>query len=112
MSKIKYLGAALAAQFLPLIASAAVTPPSNLPTVNLTKQSIADLISSFANYFAGIIGALGVLVMLYAAFLYMTAGGDEEKVGKAKKSFIYGLVGIGVAILAFGMFQLVASFLQ
>ena len=41
----------------------------------------------------------------------MTAAGDEEKIGKAKRTFIYGLVGIGIAILAFGIWELVASFL-
>jgi fumarate reductase subunit D len=106
MKKIKYAGAALVAQFLPLVALA------QTPEVTLTKDRIAQLISDFSIYFAGIIFSLGILVMLYAAFLYMTAAGDDEKVGKAKKSFIYGLVGIGIAILAFGVFELVASFLE
>jgi uncharacterized membrane protein len=107
MKKIKYIGTGLAIQLLPFLAMAQEQPPR----VTLSKESIATLISDFATYFAGIIFTLGILVMLYAAFLYMTAGGDEDKVGKAKSSFIYGLVGIGIAILAFGMFSLIASFL-
>ncbi|MFH0852714.1 MAG: hypothetical protein V1845_03915 [bacterium] len=110
MKKIKYLGVALIAQLTPLAVFAAA-PTSGIPQVGLDKQKIADLISGFATYFSGIIGVLGILVLLYAAFLYMTAGGNDEKVSKAKSTFIYGLVGVGVAILAFGVFNLVSSFL-
>lgn len=105
MKKVKYIGAVLIMQLLPLVAMA------QMPTVYLTKNRIANLISDFAYYAAGIIFSLGILVMLYAAFLYMTSAGDDERIGKAKKSFIYGLVGIGIAILAFGIFGLIASFL-
>jgi len=111
MKKIKYLGVVLVAQLTPLMAFAA-TPSAGIPQVGLDKQKISDLISGFATYFSGIIGVLGILVLLYAAFLYMTAAGNDEKIATAKRTFIYGLVGVGVAILAFGIFNLVASFLQ
>jgi hypothetical protein len=108
MKKIKYLGAILACQLLPAVASAAT---SKIPTVNITMGSFATLMDTILTWSAGIIFTLGILTTLFAAFLYMTAAGDEEKIGKAKRTFIYGLVGIGVAILAFGIWTLVASLL-
>jgi len=107
MKKIKYLGAILAIQFVPVIALAQARPP----TVNLTRTSILDLLNTILTWVDMAIFIIGILIILYAAFLYMTAAGDEEKIGKAKRTFIYGLVGIGIAILAFGIWQLVASFL-
>ncbi|OGZ33958.1 MAG: hypothetical protein A2Y98_00590 [Candidatus Portnoybacteria bacterium RBG_19FT_COMBO_36_7] len=109
MRKIKYLGAILAAQILPAVALAQT---GTLPSVTLTRGGILDLLNTILTWFAAIIFIVGIFVILYAAFLYMTAAGDEEKIGKAKRAFIYGLVGVGVAILAFGIWELVASFLQ
>jgi uncharacterized membrane protein len=107
MKKIKYLGAALVAQIIPAIALATGAPPQ----VNLTRDSILTLLNTTLTWIDAIIFIVGILIILYAAFMYMTAAGDEEKIGKAKRTFIYGLVGIGVAIIAFGIWQLVASFL-
>jgi uncharacterized membrane protein len=107
VKKIKYLGAILAAQILPAIAMAQTAPPS----VNLTRDSILDLLNTTLTWIDAIIFIIGILIILYAAFLYMTAAGDEEKIAKAKRTFIYGLVGVGIAILAFGIWELVASFL-
>jgi len=107
MKKIKYLGAILAAQLLPAVALAQTRPPA----VNLTRTSILDLLNTILTWVDMAIFIIGILIILYAAFMYMTAAGDEEKIGKAKRTFIYGLVGIGIAILAFGIWQLVASFL-
>lgn len=45
----------------------------------------------------GILGILDVVIIVYAGFLWMTAGGNEEKVGEAKK-WLYGSV-IGLAII-------------
>ncbi len=105
---IKYVGTGLVAQILPAMALAQTTGTG----VALNKDKITSILDTFATWFSGIIGILGILVMLYAAFLYMTAGGDEEKIGSAKRTLIYGLVGVGIAIIAFGVFGLVTSFLQ
>lgn len=102
MKKIKYLVLGLAAQFMPLSAFAAVY---------WDKNTVLAIFEDFVNWFAAIIGILGILIMLWAAFLYMTAGGDEEKVGKAKSTLLYGLLGVAIAILAYGVFGLVESFL-
>jgi len=97
---IKYLGGGLAIQFLPMIVSAQAA------ISNFTIYSITDILKALQDWFSGILATLGVIIMLYAAFLYMTAGGDEEKVGKAKKTLLYGLVGVGIAILAYASFRL------
>ena len=107
MKKIKYLGVILAVQLVPAIALAQVRPPA----VNLTRTNILYLLNTILTWVDMAIFIIGILIILYAAFSYMTAAGDEEKIGKAKRTFIYGLVGIGVAILAFGIWELVASFL-
>lgn len=107
MKKVfKYLGSGLIIQAMPLIALA-----QGMPSVTWTKDRIINVLDSFLNWITWIIFLLGILVMLWAAFKYMTAGGDDEKIKSAKKTLIWGLVGVGVAILAFGVWTLVQSFL-
>jgi len=109
MKKItKYIGTGLITQFLPLIALA----QGETPQVRLDKNAISNILENFRDWVSGIVFILGMLMMLYAAFLFMTAGGDEEKTGKAKKTLTWGLVGVGVAMIAYGVFELVGSFLQ
>jgi len=50
-------------------------------------------------------------MVLYAAFLYMTSAGDDTRIEKAKKTFIYGIIGMIVAMLAYFIWDTVASFL-
>lgn len=45
-------------------------------------------------------GAAAVIMIILAGFKYITSGGDSGKVGNAKSTLIYALVGIAIAILA------------
>jgi len=76
-----------------------------------SPNDIEKVIENFRDWFGRIIAVLGVIVILYAAFLYMTAGGDEEKIATAKKILIAGVIGVALAIIAYGIIGLVASFL-
>ncbi|MFH1866944.1 MAG: pilin [Patescibacteria group bacterium] len=44
------------------------------------------------------LGAVTLLVFVYAGWLWMTAAGNEEKVAKAKQTIIYGILGL-IAVL-------------
>jgi hypothetical protein len=45
------------------------------------------------------IGILAVAVIIYAAFRIVTARGDVEKVKKGQRAIIWGMVGLGIAVL-------------
>jgi len=107
-SIIKYLPLAFLAAtlFSPMVALA--DEPGN---INLDVNRVVNILNNIKTWFAEAIFVLGIIIMLYAAFLYMTAGGDDEKINKAKKAFIYGIVGIIVAMLAYGIWDAVYSFL-
>lgn len=77
-----------------------------------TIDRLINLIETLASWFLIIIGLIGVIFLLYGALVYITAGGDSEKVDKAKKTIIYALIGIAVAILAFAIVTFVASLLR
>lgn len=85
--------------------------PEELQSVNLTKNQITQVVKDIRDWFAGIVVAVGVFMLLYAAILFLTAGGNPETLKKAKNALIYGLIGVGVAVIAYGVFGLVNSFL-
>lgn len=68
--------------------------------------SLPQLIGRIINIFLGLLGVILLVLLIYAGFLWMTAGGDETKVAKAKlyiRNAIIGLVIIAAAwaIVAF-----------
>jgi len=81
----------------PLAAAAAVDTPDKVITI----------INKFGGWLYGALLALAVVFIIYAAFLFLTSGGDAEKVGKAKKQLIYAVVAVATAILATGVIKLV-----
>jgi hypothetical protein len=56
-----------------------------------------------------IVLVLSVVMGLYAAFLYVTAGGEQAKVKKASGVLMYAVIGIVIAVLAFSITKIVGS---
>lgn len=59
-----------------------------------------SLIKYFANLVFFVLGALAILFFGYAAFLFITSGGNPAKRGKAQSFMLYATVGILIAALA------------
>ncbi|PIP51413.1 hypothetical protein COY43_02620 [Candidatus Berkelbacteria bacterium CG_4_10_14_0_8_um_filter_35_9_33_8] len=58
---------------------------------------IAKLIGEILKY----AGILASIVILYAAFQYMTSAGDESKAGQAKQTLYWAIIGVAVITLSF-----------
>ena len=96
----------LAVAMIPLATYAQPTPS---PITSVTGvQRVLDNIVRWAQIIFFILAALFII---FAAFQYLTAGGDDEKVKKAKNMLIYAIVAIAVALVAGGVRTLVETFL-
>ncbi len=51
----------------------------------------------------GILGTIFLVLTLYAGFLWMTAGGEEEKTSKAKKLISNGVIGLVIILTAYAI---------
>lgn len=67
------------------------------------------LLVTIRDWFTGVVAILAVIMMLYAAFLFVTGAGDEEKVGKAKDYLKYGIIGMVVAIVSYSAISIVRT---
>lgn len=53
------------------------------------------------------LGALTLLITIYGGLLWMTAAGNEERVGKAKKTLGYGVLGLAIVLGSYSLVNFV-----
>lgn len=63
------------------------------------------LLANVLNYANGFLGILTVLLIIYAGWLVLTSGGDEEKLKKAKGTVKYIAVGILLLVSSYVLFN-------
>lgn len=89
--------AALALLFLPFVSHAQ------------TIKTILTEITGILNTVIPILMILGTLIFLWGIITYITAAGDEEKLGKAKTYIIWGLIGLFVMVSVWGLVQVLTN---
>ncbi len=67
-----------------------------------TKE-LPELIGNMINVLLSVLGIFFVVVVVYAGFLYLSAGGEEDKVKKAKKLLGQAVIGIVIILLAYSI---------
>src|SRR3989338_571507 len=70
-------------------------------SLGLTTTDIRTVIGRIINYFFGLLGIIAVGIMLYAGFLWMTAGGNEEQIMTAKKWMLNGTIGLVIIMSSY-----------
>ncbi len=101
------LGIALGFTLLPFLALAQVPGP-----IVTSPVQIASLLQKVLNFVGAIVLTIALIMLLYAAILFLTAGSSETIHTKAKSVLIYAIVGIVVAVLAFSVIPFVQTVLQ
>jgi hypothetical protein len=71
-------------------------------TVNGTdgNDSLKAVAAKVVNVFSIIVGIAAVIMIIYGGFRYITSGGDSGRVGNAKNTLIYAIVGLVIVALA------------
>lgn len=94
-----------------------VTPPVVPPPVGgqgpiRTVDEVIGLLRQILVWVAIIFWIFAVLMIFWAAFKFLTSGGDQEKVGKAKQMLLYAIVAIALGLMAYAIPTFVESFLK
>ena len=82
---------------------------NDLNAVNLGTKPLKDTIADILNVLLGFLGIIAVVIILLGGFKWMTAGGEEEKVGEAKKLISAGIVGLVVILSAYAIARFVIT---
>ena len=75
----------------------------------LGTQDIRTTVASIIRVAMGLLGIVAVVIILIGGFTWMTAGGNEEKVGEAKKWIFAGVIGLAIILSAYALTNFVIN---
>lgn len=90
-------------------------PPADSSTFTLpnplSSQSITDILDKIIDFMLIVAGPVAVIMTIYAAYLFITAGDNQERIKTARKTLMYVIIGVAILILSKGIVSLTKSFL-
>ena len=79
-------------------------------TVNAADNGSLDQdVIGIINNVIAVLGLVCVIVIIIGGVNYMTSSGDATKTKKAKDTILYGIVGLIICVLAFGIVNFVIA---
>ena len=112
--KISTIGATVGLLLMPF-ASKALDTTLGLSNGNvgsatgLGTQDVRQTIGKIINVALSLLGVIVLVIIIYGGFLWMTAGGNDEKVGEAKKWIFGGIIGLVIILSAYAIATFVIS---
>lgn len=87
------------------VASGASDSTPGGDTINCSDTGVGDsditkLAKRIVTTFSIIVGAASVIMIIYGGFRYIISGGESGRVGAAKTSLIYAIIGLVIVALA------------
>jgi len=73
----------------------------------LAQTGIALIVGTVGRVFISLLGVLFISYTIYGGFLWLTSGGNEEKIEKAKKIISNGVIGLFIVLAAATIYFLV-----
>jgi cysteine-rich repeat protein len=75
----------------------------------LGDEDLTIVIAKLIRTFLTVLGIIAVVIVMYGGFVWMTAGGEPDKIEKAKKILINGGIGLGIILLSWAITTFVIS---
>ena len=72
-------------------------------------DDLTQTISNLVSILLGLVGVVGVGYFIYGAYLYLTASGAPNQMERGKAAMMTALAGIVLALVAFGVVELVVN---
>jgi len=74
-----------------------------------SENRLGSIVASVINGFLALLGIIFIILMLYGGYLWMTAGGNEDKVTTAKNIIKNAIIGLIVILAAYAITYFVIS---
>jgi amino acid transporter len=100
--------------FVPLFSYAQLdTAVSLTPTAKAPPSTNPlELLAVIIKWLFGFLIVVVVLMVMISAYMFVTAGGNPEQVGKARNWLVYALIGLAIGVLARGLVELLLRVLS
>jgi len=82
---------------------------NNFGLINAAEEDPKQMAISIVRYIMTFLGIIAVVIILYGGFKWMTAAGNEDQIGDAKKIIIAGAIGLVVILAAFAIITFVVG---
>ena len=99
--------ASLGVMALPLTAMAVSFDTDFAGSLGFTSTDLKQTVLNIITFVLGLLGLIAVVMILYGGFIWLTAGGNEDKVGSAKKIISAAIVGLIIVLLAWAIVNFV-----
>lgn len=77
--------------------------------IGLGSTDVRTTIASIIRVAMGLLGIVAVVIVIFGGFKWMTAGGNEEQVGEAKKWILSGVIGLAIILSAYALANFIIS---
>jgi len=64
------------------------------------RSTLQSKLATIINLLSILIGVVAVIMIIYGGFRYITSGGDATRVGNAKNTILYAIIGLIIVALA------------
>jgi len=72
-------------------------------------ENLTQTISNLVGILLGLVGVVGVGYFIYGAYMYLTASGAPNQMERGKSAMMTALAGIVLALVAYGVVELVMN---
>ncbi|PIY92495.1 MAG: hypothetical protein COY70_02935, partial [Candidatus Magasanikbacteria bacterium CG_4_10_14_0_8_um_filter_42_12] len=77
--------------------------------LGLSSQPLQVTVVKVIRAILGFLGLIAVIIVLYGGYVYMTAGGNEDKVSQAKMILRNGVIGLTIILFSFAIVQFIIT---
>ncbi len=67
---------------------------------NCDTSGVGNTVAAVTSILSYVVGAVAIIMIIVGGFRYITSGGDSGKVGSAKNTLIYAIIGLVIVALA------------
>ena len=67
------------------------------------EKSIIEIVTEIIKIVLRLLGLVGVILVIYGGFMWMTSAGNEEKLKKAKTILRVAIIGLAIVLLAYAI---------
>lgn len=82
---------------------------ANLPMNDNTTDKLTSRVGTMVGIVLSFVGVLFLILIIYAGLTWMTAAGNEQKIGKAKDIIIAATIGLIIVLSAYAITKFIGT---